>query len=188
MKRWPTCRLVRHHAVMGMDQQPADEDRIGHDRLSDRRHDAHRLHGLGNIMGADDRGAVLDRQDVGGDRSAEAALSGGAGVTALMKRLRDAPTSSGKPNFLNRSSRAIAVMLCSGVLPKPMPGSSMMASRRMPARAAMASDRSKKPSMSARMSMLRVGRVPVMHDDDRNADNGPPRPPWRDRVAVPTRR
>src|SRR5262249_26932766 len=56
--------------------------------------------------------------------------SGGAGVTASMKRLREAPTRSGKPKVLRRSSCAIAVMLCSAVLPKPMPGSSTMSSRR----------------------------------------------------------
>src|SRR5674476_904263 len=51
-----------------------------------------------------------------------------------MKRLREAPTNSGNPKRLNAASRAMQAMLCSGVLPKPMPGSSTMFSRAMPAR------------------------------------------------------
>ena len=49
-----------------------------------------------------------------------------------MKRLREAPTSSGQPNARNSESRASAVMLCSGVLPKPMPGSSTIRLARDP--------------------------------------------------------
>ena len=45
------------------------------------------------------------------------------------------------------------VMLCSGVLPKPMPGSSTMRSRAMPARAAMSSERAKNAVTSAMMSI-----------------------------------
>ena len=52
--------------------------------------------------------------------------SGADGVTELMKRLREAPTKSGRPKRLNSASRAMQAMLCSGVLPKPMPGSSTM--------------------------------------------------------------
>ncbi len=70
-----------------------------------------------------------------------------------MKRLREAPTSSGRPNDLSSPSRAIAVMLCSGVLPKPIPGSSTIVSRAMPARSAMSSERAKNAAMSAMMSI-----------------------------------
>ena len=59
----------------------------------------------------------------------------------LMNRLREAPTSSGNPKLLNTASRAITIMLCSGVLPKPTPGSSTIALRVMPARAAISSER-----------------------------------------------
>src|SRR5438105_2337917 len=45
--------------------------------------------------------------------------SGPDGVTLLMKRLREAPTRSGKPKRVNSVSRARQVMLCSAVLPKP---------------------------------------------------------------------
>src|SRR6266446_4956966 len=79
--------------------------------------------------------------------------SGAAGTTALMRRLREAPTRSGRSNVFSRSSLAIAAMLCSAVLPKPMPGSSTMRSRAMPERAAMASERSKNAAMSAMMSI-----------------------------------
>ena len=45
------------------------------------------------------------------------------------------------------------VMLCSGVLPKPMPGSSTILSRAMPARSAISSERAKNADTSAMMSM-----------------------------------
>ena len=45
------------------------------------------------------------------------------------------------------------VKLCSAVLPKPMPGSSTIRSRGMPARAAMSSERRKKAVTSATMSI-----------------------------------
>jgi len=64
--------------------------------------------------------------------------AGGDGAMAWMKRLREAPTRSGRPKPRQASSRAMQVMLCSGVLPKPMPGSSTMRSRSIPARSARA--------------------------------------------------
>ena len=79
--------------------------------------------------------------------------SGGAGDTLSMKRLRDAPTRSGRPNDFSSASREMAMMLCSGVLPKPMPGSSTMRSRAMPARSAISSEREKNAVMSAMMSI-----------------------------------
>src|SRR5215208_6042267 len=78
---------------------------------------------------------------------------GSEGDTELMKHLRDAPTNSGRPNPLNSSSRASAVMLCSGVLPKPTPGSSTMLSGAMPAFAAISSDLVKNAAISCIMSM-----------------------------------
>src|SRR6516225_6280647 len=70
-----------------------------------------------------------------------------------MKRLRDAPTRSGSPNDLSSGRRAMAVRLCSGVLPKPIPGSSTMFWRAMPARAAMSSEREKNAQISAMISI-----------------------------------
>ena len=75
-----------------------------------------------------------------------------------MKRLRDAPISRGKPNSRSSSSRASTVMLCSGVLPKPMPGSSTIWLPGMPARAAMSSERAKNASISRMISMAGSAR------------------------------
>src|SRR6202049_1895751 len=46
------------------------------------------------------------------------------GATEAMKRLREAPPGGGRPSERSSSSRASAIILCSGVLPKPIPGSS----------------------------------------------------------------
>ena len=78
---------------------------------------------------------------------------GSDGVTVLMKRLREAPTRSGSPNERSSSAAPAPIMLCSGVLPKPMPGSSTMLSGEMPALAAISSERAKKSAMSFMMSM-----------------------------------
>ena len=93
--------FVRHHAVIGMDDQPVDEDRVAHALLLIAAMTAHRLDRSAHIMGADERGAVFDRQEMGGERAAEPLL-GSAGATEWMKRLREAPTSSGRPNFAER--------------------------------------------------------------------------------------
>src|SRR5262245_6999601 len=79
--------------------------------------------------------------------------SGGVGETLSMKRLRETPTRSVSPNDLNSPMRAIAVRLCSAVLPKPMPGSSTIFSRAIPARWAISSEREKNAAISARVSI-----------------------------------
>ena len=91
------------------------------------------------------------------------------GETESMKRLRDSPISSGRPNARSSESRAIVVMLCSGVLPKPMPGSSTICSRAMPARAAISSERAKKSSTSAMMSSAGSTAIAIVHHDHRHA-------------------
>src|SRR5215510_9582988 len=115
--------LVRHHAVIGVQRQSGHEDAVVHDALP---------------IAAVTRSACTvsatswTRTIVAPLRTARrcAAIeppsrwSGDDGTTVLMKRLRDAPTRSGRPKLLNDSSRAITAMLCSGVLPKPTPGSS----------------------------------------------------------------
>src|SRR5262245_7741747 len=70
-----------------------------------------------------------------------------------MKRLREAPTRSGSPNDPSSGRRAMAVTLCPSVLPKPIPGSSTMLWRAMPARAAMSSEREKNAQISAMISI-----------------------------------
>src|SRR6516164_282823 len=79
--------------------------------------------------------------------------SGGAGETLSMKRLREAPTRRGCPNDLRSPMRAMAVRLCSAVLPKPMPGSSTMLCRAIPACVAISSEREKNAEISAMMSI-----------------------------------
>src|SRR6267378_1090559 len=148
----PDLGLVFHNAVTGMDDDAGDEDHIGH-RLSS--------------MAAATRSActVSDTSWVRMIRAPAFAAArwaaiepprrwwGSDGVTALIKRLRDAPTSSGRPNTRSSSSRASAVMLCSGVLPKPMPGSSTMLPGKIPAFAAVSSERAKKAAISFMMSI-----------------------------------
>src|ERR1700722_4445185 len=149
----PDLGLVLHHAVIGVQRQPADEDGIAH---------------RARLMAA----ATASACAVGATswtRTMAAPFStarrcaaseppsrsmGSDGTMESMKRLREAPTRSGRPKPRQASSRAIQIRLCSGVLPKPMPGSSTIRSSAMPARAAMASERSKKAVTSATMSIL----------------------------------
>ena len=89
-----------------------------------------------------------------------------------MNRLRDAPTRSGSPNDCSSPSRASAVMLCSGVLPKPMPGSSTILSREIPALAAIV-QRSREEIGDVLHDVDRgIGAVAVVHDDDRRLARG----------------
>ena len=119
--------------------------------------DAQRLHGLGHVVHAHDVGAGKHRQHIAGNRAAEA-------LVRLRRRhevdealARQPRSAAAGRTRCNSANRAIIVMLCSGVLPKPIPGSSTMRSRAMPARAAMSSERAKKAFTSAMMSMRRIG-------------------------------
>ena len=86
-----------------------------------------------------------------------------------MKRLREAPTSSGRPNDLSSASRAMAVMLCSGVLPKPMPGSSTIVVAR-DAGACRDVERTGEERRDVGHDVDRgIGGLAVVHDDDRHA-------------------
>ncbi len=87
----------------------------------------------------------------------------------VMKRLRDAPTSSGRPKLRKVSSRAMQAMLCSGVLPKPMPGSSTIRSRAMPAVQAISSEREKNSVYVGDDVDGRIGGLAIVHDDDGRA-------------------
>ena len=62
----------------------------------------------------------------------------------------------------------MAVRLCSGVLPKPIPGSRTIRSPAMPARAAISSDRAKKARCRPGCRS-RIGALAIMHDNDRNS-------------------
>ena len=75
-----------------------------------------------------------------------------------MKSLREAPTRSGRPKEPNSVKRANAIMLCSCVLPKPMPGSSTIFSRGIPAFRAISSERAKKAAISFMMSIAGSAR------------------------------
>ena len=116
-------------------------------------------------MGPDDPRAALGRDQMRRDRAAEPLMRlrrGDRTDEALARRAdqqRQAEDASS-------SSRASAVMLCSGVLPKPMPGSSTMFSREMPALSAISSERAKKAAISFMMSMPASTLVAVVHDDD----------------------
>src|SRR3569623_746958 len=124
--------LMIHHAVAGMDRQARDEDRICHLLLSIAvaRRRACRVSATSwvRMILAPRCAARMCAAIEPPSRSC-----GSEGETEAMKRLREAPTSTGRPKAASWSSRASAIMLCSGVLPKPMPGSSTSASRAMPA-------------------------------------------------------
>src|SRR6516165_9989642 len=145
----PDLGLVLHHAVIGVQRQPGDEHGIGHRalRMAASTRNACTVSATSWVrmiaapLATASRCAAIDPPR---------RRSGGAGETLSMKRLREAPTMSGSPNDLSSPSRAIAVRLCSGVLPKPM--SSTMFSRAMPASAAISSERAKNAAISAMMS------------------------------------
>src|SRR6478735_10567426 len=140
-KGLPHLGFVRHHAVVGVKSETFYENPIAHRAAS---------------MAAATRSActvsatscarMIAAPFSTASRWAEIEppmrSSGVDGVTVLMNRFRDAPTSMGKPKRLNSASRAMQVMLCSGVLPKPIPGLT-----------AMSKEREKKSFTSATMSM-----------------------------------
>src|SRR6516165_3832447 len=148
----PDLGLVLHHAVISVQRKPGDEDGIGHRALpmAAATRSACTVSATSWVrmiaapLATASRWAAIDPPS---------RWSGGAGETLSIKRLREAPTRSGSPNDLSSGRRAMAVRLCSGVLPKPIPGSSTMFCRAMPARAAMSSEREKNAEISAMMSI-----------------------------------
>src|SRR5580704_3287049 len=153
LKCLPDLGLVLHHAVIGVQRQPADEDSVAHRaRLMAAATASACTVGATSwtrMMAAPFSTARRCAASEPASRSA-----GSDGTMEWMKRLREAPTRRGRPKPRQASSRAMQVRLCSGVLPKPMPGSSTMRSRKMPARAAMARERSKNAVTSATISIL----------------------------------
>src|SRR5262249_2971991 len=113
--------LVLHHAVIGMQRNPVHEHRVAHCALpiaaATRKACTVAATSWARMIAAPCSTALRCAASEPGRR-----WSGGAGETESMKRLREAPTRSGRPNDFSSSRRAIAVMLCCGVLPKPMPG------------------------------------------------------------------
>src|SRR5258705_13947688 len=142
LKGLPDRGFVLHHAVIGMDGKAGDEYLVGHLalRIAAATRSASRVSATSwvRMIAAPPRTA---RRWAAIDPPSR--WSGGAGETLSMKRLREAPRRSGRPNDLSSSSRAMAMRLCSGVLPKPMPGSSTIFCLEMPARAAISSERAK---------------------------------------------
>ena len=148
-KRWPTsvsCSITPWRAWI---DRPVTKIVIGHCLLSIALRDPQGLQGLGDVMGADDLGAALCGDQMRGDRAGEP-------LRRLRRRHRgDEALARGadqdrQAELSNSRSRASAVMLCSGVLPKPMPGSSTILSRAMPALAAISSERRKNASCPRR--------------------------------------
>ena len=85
-------------------------------------------------------------------------LSTSAPVIRPMKDLRESPIRIGAPKRRKRSRLNMQEWFCSGVLPKPTPGSSKMRPNGTPAAAARLSERSKKRSTSSRMSIVPSAR------------------------------
>src|SRR6476469_3962543 len=148
----PHLGLVRHDAMIGMQGQTFDENPVTHRTAS-----IAALTRSAWTVSETSWARTIAAPDWTANRCAAIdppmRSCGGEGVTELMKRLREAPTSSGKPKDLNPANRARQMILCSGVLPKPIPGASTILSRAMPARAAISSERVKKAFTSAAISM-----------------------------------
>ena len=76
--------------------------------------------------------------------------SGVEGVTVLMNCFSGCPNEQRQTEAFEFSRRAMQVMLCSGVLPKPMPGIQDDHARVNPARAAISKEREKSRSRRRR--------------------------------------
>src|SRR5262245_16061468 len=132
--------LMFHHAMAGMDDKAGHENRIGHFLLSIAvtTRSACKVSATSWVrMIRAPRCAAMTWAAI----EPPSRSCGSDGDTDAIKRLREAPIRIGRPKTLSSLRRASAVMLCSGVLPKPMPGSSTMLSLPMPALAAISSER-----------------------------------------------
>src|SRR5258708_7587974 len=148
----PDLGLMFHHAVTRVDDDPGNEDGIGHLKSSIA------AATLSACTVSDTSWVRMIRAPALAAKRCAAIepprrRSGSEGVTVLMNFLREAPTRSGRPKLRNWSSRASTIMLCSGVLPKPMPGSSTIWVSGMPALAAISSERAKNAAISCMISM-----------------------------------
>src|SRR3569623_2500502 len=141
-ERLPDLGLMRHDAVIGVQGEARDEDAVGHRALA---------RAATTFKACTISCTSCTRRIAAPSSAAMRCVAmeppirsdGSDGEIELMKRLREAQTRSGRPKRLNAASRARQRMLCSGVLPKPMPGSSTILSRAMPAWAAISCEREK---------------------------------------------
>src|SRR5579864_2495842 len=151
-ERLPDLGLVLHDAVVGVQHQAFDEYAIAH-----RARLIAAATASACTVGATSWTRTMAAPFSTANRCAAteppSRSVGADGATEWMKRLREAPTRSGMPKPENSRKRAMTVMLCCGVLPKPMPGSSTMRSWWMPASQAISSEREKKSATSAMMSI-----------------------------------
>src|SRR5208282_4113866 len=114
--------FVLHHAVMGVQREPGDKDRVAHRA---------RLIAAATASACTVGATSWERMSAAPFSTASRCAAseppsrsiGFDGVIESMKRLREAPSMSGKLKSRNSCNRAMQVKLCSGVLPKPMPGS-----------------------------------------------------------------
>src|SRR5207249_1759399 len=109
----PDFGLVFHHAMAGMDDDAGNEDRIGHCcsliAAATRRACTVSATSCVRMIRAPPWAAMRCAAIEPPRR-----CCGSEGDTVLMKRLREAPTSIGRPKALSSFRRASAVMLCSG--------------------------------------------------------------------------
>src|ERR687892_760815 len=151
-ERLPTLPLLGKHAVEPPDLQPLDFDR----------HLAHRTTDLAAASASTcSRTSWTRKREAPRSyaRTATATLAATGPVSASgsprsrpRKRLREAPTSTGRPRATSSSRRARSSRLCSTVLPKPIPGSRQIRSSGIPAATAKASLSSRKAHTSATTS------------------------------------
>ena len=117
-----------------------------------------RLHGRRDVVHAHDRGAVFDREEMRGQRTAEPLHRFGRRDRVDEALARGADQKRQAEVGEKCAAARCRSMLCSAVLPKPMPGSSTMRSRRMPALQAISSEREKNSVTSATISIAGSAR------------------------------
>src|SRR5208283_3289691 len=120
LERLSDLGFVRHDAVVGVENEAIDENRV-----------AHRAPLIAEATASACAVAATSwvRTIVAPFPTASRCAAsdpprrsmGSEGATEWIKRLREAPTRSGAPKPRQASSRAMQVKLCSAVLPKPMP-------------------------------------------------------------------
>src|SRR4029077_7293586 len=108
----PDLGFVFHHAMAGMDDNAGDEDGIAHSRslIAAATRNACTVSATSCVrMIRAPRWAAIRCAAIEPPRR----CCGSDGVTVLMKRLREAPTSSGRPKTLSLRRGAHAIMLSS---------------------------------------------------------------------------
>ena len=151
-KRWPFSRSCRARRG-GRARRAAhlDRERRRSRATLQRPFDGQRVRRGAHIVHAQEVRAAAVAVERGRHGGGHAVLGDVRPVSAPRKRLRETPSSSG-PSRARRGSARSSARLCASVLPKPMPGSSAMRSRAIPAATATSARSARNRSTSATTS------------------------------------